>query len=127
MQKLLSVVAIFMLATTAIARVDLECKVDGLQRDVEFITGSELNRATSSYRYTSYKVYALLWYSQTQVSILEHQGYALGISSTFSTRDLESLYRVWSSQDFRPVNGSSSRTVTIVCKQYGVWVDRRLR
>lgn len=127
MLKRIVIVTVAVLATTALARVDIQCRVDGLQRSVEFATGGELNRATSSFRYSSFKVYALLWYSQSQVAILEHTGSSFGISGTFDARDLETLYSFRSRQDFKQVNGNSSRTTTIECKSFGRWIDPRLR
>lgn len=38
---------------------------------VEFITGSELNNATHSYSYDSFKKYCLLWFSNGGVAINE--------------------------------------------------------
>lgn len=127
MLKRIIIVAAAVLATTALARVDVQCRVDGLQRSVEFATGSELNRATSSFRYSNFKVYALLWFSQSQVAILEHTGSSIGISGTFDARDLETLFRIRSREDFKQVNGNSSRTTTIECKSFGRWIDPRLR
>jgi hypothetical protein len=44
---------------------------------VEFMTGSELNKATRSYSYDSYKKYCLLWFSNGGVAINEIKTYFL--------------------------------------------------
>ncbi len=106
---------------------DATCKADGLERSVQFLTGQELNRTASTFQFSYYEVYALLWYSQNQVAILEHTGFAMGISGTFDSDDLERLYRVGTSQGFKQVNGTSSRQMSIECKSFGRWVDPRLR
>ena len=126
LRKVLVIVAA-LLVSTAFARVDVQCKVDGVQRSVQFMTGSELNSATRSFNFRSYKVYALLWYSQDQVAIYEHATSSIGISGTFDSRDLESLYRIGFSERFSLTNGSGSRTVSIECKSFGGWIDPRMR
>jgi hypothetical protein len=44
---------------------------------VEFMTGTELNNATRSYNYDSYKKYCLLWFSNGGVAINEIGDYFL--------------------------------------------------
>lgn len=44
---------------------------------VEFMTGTELNNATRSYNYDSYKKYCLLWFSNGGVAIDEIGDYFL--------------------------------------------------
>lgn len=127
MLKRVLVVALMAIASTALARMDVTCKVDGVERSVQFMTGQELNRAASTFQFSSYEVYALLWYSQNQVAILEHTGYAIGISGTFDLDDLENLYRIGLTRDFKQVNGSGSRRMSIDCKSFGRWIDPRLR
>lgn len=114
-------------ASIGFASVEVQCKVDGLQRSVQFATGSELNQATRTYNYQSYSVYALLWYSQNQVAILKHSGYAFGITGTFDHNDLDRLFNLGMRERFTQVNGSSSRSSFIECKSYGRWIDPRLR
>lgn len=127
MIKTILALAAIMLATTALARVDVQCRVDGLERSVQFVTGSELNSATRSFSYNSFSVYALLWYSQDQVAILEHQGIAVGIHGDFDDDDLERLYRVFGRATFEQANGDRDTTYSIECKSFGRWIDSRLR
>lgn len=92
-----------------------------IRRDVQFATGSELGP-----RYRSFKVYALLWFSQTQVAVLEHSGVAIGVYGNFGATDLNSLFGVLGRADFVQVNGQSDTGYRITCKQFGRWIDNRL-
>lgn len=127
MTKRLLILLVLSLVSFAIARVDVQCKVDGVQRSVQFVTGSELNQATSSFGFDTFSVYALLWYSQNQVAILRHTGFAYGVGRTFTVTNLEGLFRIGTRVSFREVNGDSERTAFIECKSYGRWIDPRLR
>ncbi len=92
-----------------------------IRRDVQFATGGELGP-----RYRSFKVYALLWFSQTQVAVLEHKGVAFGVYGDFDASDLNSLFGFLGSADFVQVNGTSDSEYRITCKQFGRWIDNRL-
>lgn len=130
----LGVVSLF--AAVASASVEITCDVErrgtygyerAVRREVQFATGSELNRATRSVAYSSFKEYALLWFSQTEVAILEHRGTTFGISGDFVMADLPRLFSLYGHADFRQVNGSSATDYRITCKQYGRWIDPRVR
>ena len=45
--------------------------------DVNFYTGSELNQATSSYRYSSYSVYAIIFWQKGQATVIKLSSYLL--------------------------------------------------
>jgi hypothetical protein len=45
--------------------------------DVTFMSGFELNQATSSYRYSSYSVYALIFWGRDEVTIIKLSSYVL--------------------------------------------------
>jgi hypothetical protein len=39
--------------------------------DVTFISGSELNEATNSFKYSSFSIYAVIFWSQEQVTLIK--------------------------------------------------------
>jgi hypothetical protein len=39
--------------------------------DVTFVSGSELNKATSSFKYSSFSVYAVIFWREDQVSVIK--------------------------------------------------------
>lgn len=127
MTKRLLVLLAAILASSALARIDVQCKVDGLERSVSFMSGRELNAATRTFSYDSFGVYALLWYSQNQVGIHKYTGIATSTPGDFDTRDLERLYAFARSRTFEQVNGASRRRVSIECKSFLGWIDPRLR
>jgi hypothetical protein len=43
--------------------------------EVTFLTGSELNEATSSYKYSTYSVYAVIFWGKGQASVIKLSGY----------------------------------------------------
>ncbi len=43
--------------------------------EITFISGSELNDATSSYKYSSYSVYAVIFWGEGQASVIKLSGY----------------------------------------------------
>ena len=129
--RILCLLSAIMLAGAGFASVDVQCDVEedgsirSVTRSVQFATGSELNSATNSVSYSSFSVYALLWFSQDQVAILEHDGVAVGIMGDFDVDDLETLFQIFGEREFTQVNGPE-RTYSIACKNFGRWVDPRL-
>lgn len=43
--------------------------------DITFLSGSELNNATNSYRYSSYSVYAIIFWGPGQASVIKLSSY----------------------------------------------------
>jgi hypothetical protein len=43
--------------------------------EITFISGTELNDATSSYKYSSYSVYAVIFWGEGQASVIKLSGY----------------------------------------------------
>ena len=56
---------------------------DYFQRDVDLISGSKLNRSTSSSNYSYNSDYVLVWFSNNQVAIIELE--TVRFSSTFNS------------------------------------------
>ncbi len=81
MKKILLVITLFLFSANAIyAKYVQTCDVkymtkDGWSKkytvDVTFISGSELNEATSSYKYSGFSTYAVIFWSKEQVTIIK--------------------------------------------------------
>ncbi len=93
---------------------------------MDFYTGSELNSVTGQYSFSSLDYYALLWFSQSEVAILKHDGFAMGASARrFERANMDRLFGIFGSAEFEQVNGSA-RDYKIECKRFGRWIDRSL-
>lgn len=81
MKNLILTVVIFLLSINLVqAKYVQTCDVkymtkDGWSKkytvDVTFISGSELNEATSSFKYSSFSVYAVIFWSKEQVTVIK--------------------------------------------------------
>jgi len=136
--KQLVVLLFCLISTLGYARAEVTCDVQRgtsgslfasaqtIRRSVEFATGRELNRATRTSNYTPSGRYALLWFSQSEVAILEPTGFAV-VAGDFELRDVRSLFTVLGYADFQQVNGSSRTNYRITCRSFSGWIDARLR
>jgi hypothetical protein len=85
---------------------------------VEFMTGTELNSATRSYNYDSYKKYCLLWFSNGGVAINEIADYFLcgyefddvAFRSLFDIRSSIQCVQINSQDDEAPVWRITAKT-----------------
>jgi hypothetical protein len=85
MKKILFLTLTFFLSISTIqAKYVQTCSVkymtkDGWSKkytvDVTFISGTELNEATSSFKYSSYSVYAVIFWSKEQVTVIKLSSY----------------------------------------------------
>lgn len=91
--------AALLCATVASARVVTTTKAryetqEGKSRwhetEVTFMTGSELNEATRSYRYSPYAPYAVIFFGPGQAAVIKLSGY-YGCGDKFTTSCLPSI------------------------------------
>ncbi|MCG2611816.1 hypothetical protein LZZ90_09900 [Flavobacterium sp. SM15] len=85
MKKKIQFVILFLLITlNTFAKYTQTCTVkymtqDGWSKkyvvDVNFLTGSELNDATNSYKYSSYSTYAVIFWGEGQASVIKLTSY----------------------------------------------------
>ena len=120
---------------TAHATVSYNCKVQyktgyswstEYMMEVAFLTGSELNRATSTFRFSSFKLYALIWFGEGEVAILEHDGMAIIGGTSVDTKAFKRVFQVFGSQEFTQVNDDNARKWKVTCKEFGRFVDPRV-
>lgn len=60
------------------------------ETDVTFMTGSELNTATSTYKYSPYTGYAVIFFAEGQAAVIKASGYSY-CSDTFEVSCLPSI------------------------------------
>jgi hypothetical protein len=121
-------------AAPTYARVDRICKVayqteagwsDEYKVEVTFVTGRELNKATKSFEYSTFSPYALIWFDQDEVAILEIDSLILGLGSEFDADDFRKLFRLFGSCDAKQVNDRANRVWRITGKTFGRYIDPR--
>lgn len=97
---LCSVALAWSLATVAHTRVTTPAKVrylteDGRSRwyemDVSFMTGSELNTATGSYRYSGFSHYAVIFFKEGQAAVIKISTPLFGCGFEFSVSCFPSI------------------------------------
>jgi hypothetical protein len=129
-----SVALLILLAIPARAEVRRLCKVSsGFWSsivEVEFETGTELNKAAKVYTFSPVNVYALVWFSQSEVAILKLDS-PLFITSkaSFGPDDFKQCFTYVlvkipatqvNSDDLRQWGIEAHRT------SYGEWIDPRV-
>lgn len=94
---------------------------------VEFMTGMELNRATHSYSYDSYKKYCLLWFSNGGVAINEIDASVL-CGSEFDDEAFRTLFYLRTSVQCTQINSTENEALAwkITAKMlFGGFIDPR--
>ena len=136
--KYFGLLLILVLTSFAVGRVEVICDVqratsgssfsgaETVRRSVDFMTGRELNRATRTYAYGAFSRYALLWFSQAEVAILEHTGFA-SVTGDFEISDVKRIFGTFGYADFQQINGSSRVNYRITCRSWGRWIDPLIR
>ena len=94
--------------------------------ELDFMTGSELNRAANTYSFDSFELYALIWFGEGEVAILEHDGMAIIGGTSFDTAAFKRVFQVFGSQEFTQVNDDYARNWKVTCKKFGRFVDPRV-
>ncbi len=98
----------------------------GAIAEVTFCTGWELNNASHSINYQVFEKFALIWFSQREVAILQiDDGYDIITGTDFNGQALWSAFMVWDERTATQVNDNYGRKWKIAAKEYGVWVDPR--
>ena len=129
---------LFFLLNSCFARITVLCEVsykkeigwsDDYVREVTFISGTELNRATTSFKYNSFSDYVLLFFSKDQVAILEMPSSMLGAGfQDFEFSHLESYYLLNGMYGIQceQINSEYKATWNIKAKKFLNWIDPRL-
>jgi len=102
MKKAFLLIAILMFCVSPIwAEYTQTCKVkykkqydewsDYYRVDVHFLTGSELNTKTKSFNYSSYDVYAVVFWSKDQATVMKLSGY-MGCGSEVDENCINNKY-----------------------------------
>jgi hypothetical protein len=94
--------------------------------EAEFVTGSELNERTHSYKYKTFKNYCLLWFSDGGVAIEEINEYVT-TSSEFDHGAFKDLFSYRQYIECSQINSDKDDGPKwkITAKTYGVFIDPR--
>ena len=139
MRLIAYIVCLFFVLNSCIASITVLCEVsykkemgwsDDYEREVTFISGTELNRATTSFKYNSFRDYVLLFFSKDQVAILEMPSKIGGAGiQDFEFSHLESYYLFsgMSGLQCEQINSEYKATWNIKAKKFYNWIDPRLK
>lgn len=99
---------------------------EGYIMEVSFMTGKGLNEATKSYRFGTYTNYALIWFNEGEVAILEIDEYIYGVGDVFDDKDFKSFFNYRRSIECNQVNSEYPRKWKIEAKDLlGRFIDAR--
>ena len=76
---------------------------------VSFLSGSELNAATSSLSYSSFAVYAALWFGKGEVAVVKLDRPILGVGESFGESDFSDLFEIFSEVEGKDQQGKKWR------------------
>ena len=125
--------ALALLVCSVDGRVSRTCKVsyetrDGwseeYKREVEFLTGEELNKATRSFKYDMLSHYALVWFAKDEVAILKLEE-LLYVRGEFKNEDFKKLFALQDSTKCSQVNSEEKRVWRIKAKDFLSFIDPR--
>lgn len=117
------------------AAINFVCKVqyetrlgwsDAVKAEVTFATGSELNTATRSYNFISYKIYATIWFSENECAIIELNNHLLGIGGSVTYSNVDSLFTLRTYTEGEQVNTNYKICWKITAKDFMGYIDERL-
>jgi len=133
--SVLAIVILFISAANVYPSVRRICKVSyeteiGFSKEyvveITFTTGNELNEATGSYIFSNFDNYALIWFDQGEVAILEIDSIVFGIGEEFDSEDFKKLFYLMGETKATQVNSDSPRTWRIKAKELFDWIDPRV-
>jgi len=93
--------------------------------EVQFVTGRELNKATTSFNYSSFSNYALIWFGKGEVAILEIDTPHFGVGEEFDNEDFRKLFVLLGETTATQINSESRTRWRIKGKDWMRWVDPR--
>lgn len=135
-QKIVTLIVLLLFSTEGFAAINLVCKVqyekrygwsDPVKTEITLATGDELNRATGRYSFKNYKVYATVWFSNSECAIIEFNGNPFGIGSDMDYDDLEQIFMIQSSVVGNQVNTEYNVRWKITAKDVFGYIDERVR
>lgn len=94
--------------------------------EVTFLTGAELNRKTYSVNYSFFSKYALIWFNNKEVAIIELDTSAI-VGDSFDDFAFRNVFFVSNDVEglqINTVNGDSRKWV-ITARDYAIWIDPR--
>jgi hypothetical protein len=91
--------------------------------EVTFMTGKELNKATSSFQYSSFSNYCLIWFDNDEVAILEIKTFLMSVGDEFDRDDFINAFQITSDISCTQVNNESKTKWKIIAKEFISFID----
>lgn len=93
--------------------------------EVGFYTGSELNEKTQRLTYTSFAVYAMIWFDDDQFAVIRLPS-AFGHGDKFTADDFKDLFAIRSEVRGEQANSPDPRVWYFRAKKNLEWIDPRV-
>lgn len=132
MKKLLLIFLLLSITFSSYSNIRRICNVqykteDGWSKyykmEVQFVTGSELNKMTTSYKYSTYLNYCLLWFEKGEVAILEITDYLSDVGEYFERNAFRSAFSFRRQLSCKQVNAEQKREWRIEAKNMIEFID----
>lgn len=94
--------------------------------EVTFATGKELNKSTKSYDYDGWAKYALVWFGESEVAIIELETFVMIGDGSFDADDFRRAFQFNAELDGKQVNSESPRRWKLSAKRGFKWIDPRI-
>lgn len=133
--KLCFLCFLLLILFTTNATVKRSCKVkykteEGWSKDyllqVQFMTGRELKKAVNSNEYRESYSYALIWFEEGQVAIIELSTGYENFGEDFDPEDFRKIFSYRTQIEGEQVNNKRKTEWEIQGKDYGGFIDKRV-
>lgn len=134
--RILCIIVLCFFCINCYAAIDLVCKVQYEKRngwsnpvkaEITLATGGELNQATGRYDFQTYKIYATVWFSNSECAIVELNVTNIGIGERIEYDDLDRMFYFKTSLDGYQVNTKYKIRWKITAKDYFGYIDERIK
>jgi hypothetical protein len=96
-----------------------------VETEVTFLTGQELNEKTRSFRYHSFSTYALIWFANDEVAIVEMKMFLPPIGP-FGANDFRDAFSLGMELNGTQANSPQPRKWYFQAKRWLDWIDPRV-
>jgi hypothetical protein len=96
-----------------------------VESEVTFITGQELNDKTQSFKYRVFSTYALIWFAQNEVAVIEMKSFIIYSGDTFDADDFRNAFLLGMELNGTQVNSPKPRRWYFQAKRSLDWIDPR--
>ncbi len=93
--------------------------------EVTFMTGRELNSATSTFKYNSFSKYCLIWFDKDEVAILEIKAFLSSVGDEFDREAFQNAFSINSEIPCTQINNEANTKWKVIAKEYFNFIDPR--